>query len=80
MAVDFRNLRHYLPLATVLVEILLLIERDNTLYPIEFKKTTSPNLAAAKHFAVLEKLDKQVGHGAVFCDGGIHASYVLAAQ
>ena len=48
-------------------EIDLLIERDNTLYPIEFKKTASPNLTAAKHFAVLEKLDKQVGHGAVFC-------------
>lgn len=48
-------------------EIDLLIERDNTLYPIEFKKTASPNLAAAKHFAVLDKIDKQVGHGAVFC-------------
>lgn len=39
-------------------EIDLLIERDNTLYPVEFKKTASPNLSAAKHFPVLEKLDR----------------------
>lgn len=48
-------------------EIDLLLEQDNTLYPIEFKKTASPTLAAAQHFAVLTKLDKQVGHGAVIC-------------
>ena len=48
-------------------EIDLLIERDNTLYPVEFKKTASPNMGAAKHFTVLEKLDKQAGHGAVIC-------------
>ncbi|SEA40898.1 protein of unknown function [Thiothrix caldifontis] len=48
-------------------EIDLLIERDNTLYPVEFKKTASPNLSAAKHFTVLEKLDRQAGHGAVIC-------------
>lgn len=45
----------------------LLLEQDNTLYPVEFKKTASPTLAAAQHFAVLAKLDKQVGHGAVIC-------------
>lgn len=48
-------------------EIDLLLEQDNTLYPVEFKKTASPTLAAAKHFSALEKLDKQVGHGAVIC-------------
>ena len=48
-------------------EIDLLIERDNTLYPVEFKKTASPNMGAAKHFPVLEKLDRQAGHGAVIC-------------
>ena len=48
-------------------EIDLLIERDNTLYPVEFKKTASPNMGAAKHFTVLEKLDRQAGHGAVIC-------------
>lgn len=37
------------------------------MYPVEFKKTASPTLAAAQHFAVLAKLDKQVGHGAVIC-------------
>ncbi|MEB4589859.1 ATP-binding protein [Candidatus Thiothrix sp. Deng01] len=48
-------------------EIDLLIERDNTLYPVEFKKTASPTLSAAKHFAVLEKLGLPAGHGAVIC-------------
>jgi hypothetical protein len=37
------------------------------LYPVEFKKTASPNMSAAKHFPVLEKLGRQVGHGAVIC-------------
>jgi len=48
-------------------EVDLLIERDNTLYPIEFKKTASPSQTASRHFSVLEKLDKPVGQGAVIC-------------
>ncbi len=48
-------------------EVDLLIERDNTLYPIEFKKTASPSQTASRHFPVLEKLDKPIGHGAVIC-------------
>lgn len=48
-------------------EVDLLIEGDNTLYPIEFKKTASPSQNASRHFPVLEKLDKPVGHGAVLC-------------
>lgn len=48
-------------------EVDLLIERDNTLYPIEFKKTASPSQNASRHFHVLEKLDKPVGQGAVLC-------------
>lgn len=48
-------------------EIDLLIEQDNTLYPVEFKKTASPSQSASRHFPVLERLDKPVGHGAVIC-------------
>ena len=48
-------------------EVDLLIEQDNTLYPIEFKKTASPSRTASKHFPVLEKLGLNIGHGAVIC-------------
>jgi predicted AAA+ superfamily ATPase len=48
-------------------EVDLLIERDNTLYPVEFKKTASPSQSASRYFPVLERLDKPVGHGAVIC-------------
>jgi hypothetical protein len=48
-------------------EIDLLLEQDNTLYPVEFKKTASPNLSMTKHFSVLNDLDKQAGHGAIVC-------------
>lgn len=48
-------------------EIDLLLEQDNMLYPVEFKKTASPNLSMAKNFKVLTSLDKQVGHGAIVC-------------
>ncbi len=53
-------------------EIDLLIEQDNTLYPIEIKKTASPFLDAVKssvikNFSVLEKLNQHIGCGAVLC-------------
>ena len=48
-------------------EIDLLIEQDNTLYPIEFKKTATPGYNAIKSFPVLEKLAKNIGPGAVIC-------------
>ncbi len=48
-------------------EVDLLIEQDNLLYPIEFKKSASPSLHATKHFPFLEKLDRPVGPGAVIC-------------
>lgn len=44
-----------------------MIEAGNCLYPVEFKKTGSPSITAAKHFQHLEKLGKKVGHGAVLC-------------
>lgn len=48
-------------------EIDLIIEQDQILYPIEFKKTATPSLFAAKNFPALEKLHTKIGHGIVFC-------------
>lgn len=48
-------------------EIDLLIERDGTLYPVEFKKTASPKLDDARHFKILEQFGKPVGTGALVC-------------
>lgn len=48
-------------------EIDLVIDAGDTLHPVEFKKTGTPSLTAAKHFPVLAKLNKKVGHGAVLC-------------
>ncbi|MFN7734216.1 MAG: ATP-binding protein [Pirellula sp.] len=45
----------------------LLIEQYNRLYPVEFKKTASPGLNAAKYFKALETLQPDVGEGAVVC-------------
>ncbi len=50
-----------------LKKIDLLIEFDQYLYPIEFKKTATPSLNAAKNFHVLEKLQMNIGHSIVFC-------------
>lgn len=36
-------------------EIDLIIEDAGTLYPIEIRKTASPNKEMAKHFSILEK-------------------------
>lgn len=48
-------------------EIDLLIVQDGTVYPLEFKKTASPDKNAIRHFAVLEKLGMPIGMGAVVC-------------
>ena len=48
-------------------EIDLLIEQNNMIYPIEFKKTATPTLSALKHFPVLQKLEKNIAAGAVIC-------------
>lgn len=48
-------------------EVDLLIESNNTLFPIEIKKTATPSKTAVRSFDVLNKLDKQIGHGAVIC-------------
>jgi len=48
-------------------EIDLLIEQDGKLYPVEFKKSASPSLNAAKNFSSLEKFGSSIGQGAVVC-------------
>ena len=48
-------------------EVDLLIETGDTLYPVEFKKTASPSQNASNQFAVLDRLDKTIGPGAVMC-------------
>ncbi len=47
-------------------EIDLLIVQDDTIYPIEFKKTASPDLSAVRHFHLLAPIGK-VGPGCVIC-------------
>ncbi|MBE0475109.1 MAG: ATP-binding protein [Rhodoferax sp.] len=48
-------------------EVDLLIESGDTLYPVEIKKTASPSQNARRQFAVLDKLGKTIGPGAVLC-------------
>ncbi|MDR1196356.1 MAG: ATP-binding protein [Endomicrobium sp.] len=49
-------------------EIDFIIERNNTLYPIEVKKTASPDVSDFKNFSLLENFkSKQTGTGAVIC-------------
>jgi predicted AAA+ superfamily ATPase len=42
-------------------EIDFLIIKDGKIFPIEFKKTTSPNVNDIRYFKVLEKLSTPVG-------------------
>lgn len=48
-------------------EIDLLIIKDQTIYPIEIKKTASPTKDAIKNFRLLKNLKLPVGPGAVIC-------------
>ncbi|MCE2431689.1 MAG: ATP-binding protein, partial [Candidatus Latescibacteria bacterium] len=48
-------------------EIDLLILRDGTIYPLEIKKTASPNKNHVRHFRVLKKLNMPIGPGGVIC-------------
>lgn len=48
-------------------EIDLLIERDGSLYPVEFKKTARPDERLAKQFRILDKLPLPRGHGGIVC-------------
>ena len=48
-------------------EIDLILEKNMNLYPIEIKKTTSPDSSSYANFNILHGLKKQIGKGAVIC-------------
>jgi hypothetical protein len=48
-------------------EIDLILEQNQTLYPVEIKKSASLKKDWVKHFAFLSKLNNTVGDGAVIC-------------
>jgi predicted AAA+ superfamily ATPase len=49
------------------VEIDLIIAEAGKLYPVEIKKTATPESRMVKSFAMLEALGRTVGHGALVC-------------
>jgi len=49
------------------VEIDLLIVENGVFYPVEIKRTASPNKDMIKNFAVLEALGKKTGYGSLIC-------------
>lgn len=48
-------------------EIDLLIVQNDTIYPLECKKSASPDKNAVRHFGVLKQLGKPVHEGGVIC-------------
>lgn len=48
-------------------EIDLIIHENDTLYPIEIKKSSNPGKESVQHFAVLRKTGLAVGEGSVIC-------------
>ena len=48
-------------------EVDLLIEQDNTLHPVEIKKTASPRRSASHGFPSLKRLGRNIGPGAIVC-------------
>lgn len=48
-------------------EIDLIINYDNTVYPIEIKKSANPGVSAIKNFDIVKKFGLNVGNGIVLC-------------
>lgn len=48
-------------------EVDLIIDQNNTLYPIEVKKTANPAANAPSNFKFLSGLQQTIGHGMVIC-------------
>lgn len=48
-------------------EIDLIIRKNNTLYPLEIKKTSSPKKEMMKNFKYLENVTEKVGTGGIIC-------------
>lgn len=59
--------RHFYYRDTDQKEIDLLIVENNTVYPIEIKKSANPDKSMLKNFKVLEKTSLTRGYGAVLC-------------
>ncbi|MBI3771598.1 MAG: ATP-binding protein [Gammaproteobacteria bacterium] len=51
-------------------EIDLLVIVDQTIHPVEIKKTSIPSKDAVRHFSVLDHLKKNIGTGALICMSG----------
>ena len=49
-------------------EIDLIIEKNNTLYPYEIKKTSNPTSAMIKNFDKLNNTSKNIGEGGIICN------------
>ena len=49
------------------VEIDLLIVQNGVFYPIEIKRTASPDKKMIKNFSILESIGKKRGHGSLIC-------------
>lgn len=49
------------------VEIDLIITMNNTVYPIEIKKSKNPDKTMIKNFNILNKGEKEIGEGGVIC-------------
>lgn len=49
------------------VEIDLIITMNNTVYPIEIKKSKNPNKDMIKNFKILNKGEKEIGEGGIIC-------------
>ncbi|MDR2970583.1 MAG: ATP-binding protein [Bacteroidales bacterium] len=49
------------------VEIDLLLLQNDTIYPVEIKRTATPDKKMIKHFSVLESFGKNVGYGSLIC-------------
>ena len=48
-------------------EIDLIIFKNNTLYPLEIKKTANPKKSMMKNFKYLEKTNMKIGTGEIIC-------------
>ena len=49
------------------VEIDLLILQNGVIYPIEIKRTATPDQKMIRHFSVLESFGKKIGFGSLIC-------------
>ena len=48
-------------------EIDLIMFKNNTLYPLEIKKTANPKKSMMKNFSYLEKTNMKIGRGGIIC-------------